>query len=153
MEQKYAWIFIDAWNEVLSSFCSKQILTADVLTSKAITQPSDISVIIGMVGDIDGQIFLSMDGETGQILASEMLGGMDVTGMEDVVKSAVGELCNMIMGSACSGISTIHKVVDITPPTIMTYEEAIAVTREPTFNISIVLEDLGVVDFDVSISA
>lgn len=153
MEQKYALIFINAWNDVLSSFSSKQILMSRVMTSKEQMMPSDISVVMGIVGDLDGQVFLSMDGETGEILASEMLGGMDVGGMDDVVKSAVGELCNMIMGNACLGISENNINVDITPPTVMSYEEAAGIERNPTFVISLTVENLGVVDFDISIQS
>jgi chemotaxis protein CheX len=153
MEHKYALIFINAWSDVLSSFSSKQILTANVITSKEKMLPSDISVIIGIVGDLDGQVFLSMDGETSEILASEMLGGMNVCGMDDVVKSAVGELCNMIMGNACLGISENNMNVDITPPTVISYEEAADMARNPSFNISLMVQDMGIVDFDVSIKS
>ncbi|MEA4892549.1 MAG: chemotaxis protein CheX [Peptococcaceae bacterium] len=153
MDQKYAWVFINAWNDVFSSFSSKKVLTADIMAAKEEARPFDISVIIGIVGDVDGQVFLSMDGETGELLASEMLGGMDVAGMEDVVKSAVGEFCNMIMGNACSGIGGANRNVDITPPTVVSYEEAAALEGKPSFVVSLAVEDLGVVDFDVSIKS
>ena len=73
-------VFVDAWNEVLSSVCSKKVLPADVLATGHAARPSDISVTMGIVGDMDGRVFLSMDRETGTTLASEMLGGMDGIG-------------------------------------------------------------------------
>lgn len=153
MNENYACIFIDAWNEVLSSFSSKKVLTADVITSQANMQPSDISVIMGLVGDVRGQVLLSMDLETGEVLASEMLGGMDVSGMTEVTVSAVGEFCNMIMGNACAGIGSVHENVDITPPTILSAEEAAALSRETSFYLSLCVEDMGMVDFDVCIKS
>jgi CheY-specific phosphatase CheX len=39
--------------------------------------------------------------ETGKTLASEMLGYMEIA-EDEIITSAVGELCNLKMGNACS---------------------------------------------------
>lgn len=151
METRYANIFIDAWNTVLESFSSKQIMSADIKPPKEYPDKQDIFVFVGMAGDINGQIYMSMDGETGKILASEMLGGMEITGVDELVMSAVGELCNMIMGSACSAISSTNKSVDITPPTVISDQQLPQLKMEPSYNIAFLLEDLEVIDFNVAV--
>lgn len=147
----YAPIFIDAWSEVLASFSSKKILSADIVAEQEPITPSDISVIMSIVGAVDGDVFLSMDEETGTTLASEMLGGMDVSGKGEIIKSAVGELCNMVMGSVCSGMGGVDRDVDITPPSVFSYEEAASLERTSSLCISLLLEGMGFVDFEVSI--
>lgn len=65
--------------------------------------------------------------------------------------SAVGELCNMIMGSACSAISSTNKSVDITPPTVISDQQLPQLKMEPSYNIAFLLEDLEVIDFNVAV--
>ncbi len=151
METKYSNIFIDAWNTVLESFSTKRIMHADVKPPIENPNNRDIFVLMGIVGDIDGQVYMSMDAETGKILASEMLGGMEVTEVDELVVSAVGEMCNMVMGNACSSISLLNTTVDITPPTVIAGEEVPPLKIKPSYNISLVLEDMEAIDFNVAV--
>ncbi|AYF41792.1 chemotaxis protein CheX [Ethanoligenens harbinense] len=151
MDTKFAAIFIDAWNTVLESFSTKHIMSANVEPPKENLNSRDIYVLMGIVGDIDGQVFMSMDAETGKILASEMLGGMEVTDVDELVVSAVGEMCNMVMGNACSSISLQNTTVDITPPTVIAGEEIPPLRIQPSYNISLVLEDMEAIDFNVAV--
>ncbi|HAQ40702.1 MAG TPA: hypothetical protein DCM73_07635, partial [Clostridiales bacterium] len=79
MENKYADIFINAWHTVLESFSTKQITLAEIHSSKNPVDNRDILVFMGIIGAVSGQVAISMDVNTGKILASEMLGGMEVT--------------------------------------------------------------------------
>lgn len=151
METKYSNIFIDAWNTVLESFSTKRIMHADVKPPIENPNNRDIFVLMGIVGDIDGQVYMSMDAETGKILASEMLGGMEVTEVDELVVSAVGEMCNMVMGNACSSISLLNTTVDITPPTVIAGEKVPPLKIKPSYNISLVLEDMEAIDFNVAV--
>jgi chemotaxis protein CheX len=145
------YIFVDSWKTVLSSFSSKKLLTS-INSLKGGTKLSEIHVMITMEGDMDGHVFLSMDAQTGAVIASEMLGGVEITHMEEeLITSAVSELCNMIMGNACSLISEDSCNVDITPPSILTPEEVTSLGHKPSLCISLLLEDTGSIDFDVII--
>jgi CheY-specific phosphatase CheX len=55
-----------------------------------------------------------MDEKIGMELASDML-GMEITEVDELVVSAVGEICNMIMGNACSSFGS-DKLIDIRRP-------------------------------------
>ena len=150
MEPKYAGIFIQAFNTVLASFSSSQIISVDVLAPKNQFTAGDILVTIGIIGDVDGQVYMSMNAKTGQTLASEMLGGMEITQVDEMVTSAVGELCNMIMGNACSSICEGNTQVDITPPVVQVNEKGAPGGPGAAYHISILLRDLGNVDFNVA---
>ena len=152
METVYSKIFITAWNTVIGSFSSRHIISADVSTAKKYPIGNrGIHVIIGIIGDINGQISMSMNAETGKALASEMLGGMEITEVDEMVTSAVGELCNMIMGNACSTISSYETNVDITPPTVVADEIQPLLKIKPIYNITFVIEDLEAIDFIVAV--
>ncbi|MBE6012374.1 chemotaxis protein CheX [Anaeropeptidivorans aminofermentans] len=152
MENKYADIFINAWHTVLESFSTKQITLAEIHSSKNPVDNRDILVFMGIIGAVSGQVAISMDVNTGKILASEMLGGMEVTDADELVTSAVGEICNMIMGNACLHISSAETGVDITPPTVICNETAPQILISPSYKISLHLEDLDEIDFNVEIA-
>jgi len=152
LETEYSKIFITAWNTVIESFSSRHIISADVSPVKEYTDGNrGIHVVIGIIGDINGQISMSMNAETGKVLASDMLGGMKITEVDEMVTSAVGELCNMIMGNACSTISSNETSVDITPPTVIADEILPLLTTKPIYNITFVIEDLEGIDFIVAV--
>ncbi len=150
MENQYSGIFLEAFHTVIGSVSSKQIVRSDI--QKFNDQPSgnDISVTIGIIGDVDGQVYMSMSAKTGQELASEMMGGMEILEVDEIVLSAVSELCNMIMGNACSSISQENRQVDITPPVACLNKMIAFGNRQSVYNISFLLKDIGNINFDVA---
>jgi chemotaxis protein CheX len=151
METQFATNFINAWNMVVESFSSKKIIRSAVQEPNETCESSDISVIMGLVGDVTGQIYMTMDAHTGKLLASEMLGGMEINDVDELVISAVGEFCNMVMGNACSSISSDDKSVDITPPTVLA-DQLPMPQMKSSYNISFVIEDMSAIDFNVAVN-
>ena len=149
MEHKYAEIFIDACSMVLDSFSSRRIASANV-TSPNCPDSREIFVSMGLAGDIDGQVTMSMDAETGKSLAGEMLGGMEITDVDELVTSAVGELCNMIMGNACSELARRNLAVDITAPCLVDGEWIFFGSAANIWSIPIVCPDYGTLHLDLA---
>jgi chemotaxis protein CheX len=108
----------------------------------------DISVVVGMVGDSRGQIFLSMDEKTGKLVASAMLGGMEINEIDELVVSAVGEL-----GNTCQSLSKHDINVDITPPTVVFGEKLQFYNDMQTYNLPAEINNYGIVDINVAIKA
>lgn len=77
-----------------------------------------IAIIIGITGELRGQVIFSMDNAVACDIASKMMMGMPVTSLNDMAKSAVSELSNMILGNAATIFSTKGITVDITPPNV-----------------------------------
>lgn len=151
MGTNYAETIIAAWNSVMEAISSKQIIGTAIDVAPNYPDSRDICAYIEITGDISGQVSMSMDAETGKTLASEMMGGMEIAEVDELVISAVGELCNMIMGSVCASISPNYQNLDITPPTVVTREEPSRLTRKPSYSIAFLMEDLEAVDFHVAV--
>lgn len=145
MNPNYPEIMIQAWTGVLEAVSTKRLLDASVQTEPASPDPRDICALINIVGDLSGQVSMSMDADTGMLLASEMLGGMEISEVDELVVSAVGELCNMMMGSVCSSMSALSHSVDITPPVVLVGEEPAPSAREPLYRIALHMESLEAV--------
>jgi chemotaxis protein CheX len=80
---------------------------------------NDVNVIIGLVGDIKGNVVLSMQEKTAINIASRMMGGMPLTEFDLMPKSALCELANMVNGRSASELEQMGVRTNITPPTLI----------------------------------
>jgi chemotaxis protein CheX len=86
------------------------------LTDCQFTSDSVI-IVIGVTGEMRGQVLIEMKLDVACDIASKMC-MMPVTQMDELSKSAIGELGNMIMGNAATIFSTKGIGIDITPPVL-----------------------------------
>ncbi|HBF38658.1 MAG TPA: hypothetical protein DDW50_15235 [Firmicutes bacterium] len=56
-----------------------------------------------------------------------MMGGTPVLEMDEITKSAIGEVANMVGGSASTRLSGLGAVTDITPPSIVFEKQTLLV--------------------------
>lgn len=78
-----------------------------------------ITIIVGITGEMRGQVIISLQEDVACQIASHMMMGMPVPELNDMAKSAVSELANMILGNAATIFSTKGISVDITPPNLV----------------------------------
>lgn len=71
---------------------------------------------VGVTGEMKGQFLITMTVERAKNIASRMMYGMEVLELDEMARSALGELSNMIMGNAATLFSTQNILIDITPP-------------------------------------
>lgn len=76
-----------------------------------------VIIVIGVTGEMRGQVLIEMNINVACDIASKMC-MMPVTQMDELSKSAIGELGNMIMGNAATIFSTKGIGIDITPPVL-----------------------------------
>ena len=77
-----------------------------------------VAIMIGITGEMKGQVLMAFSYANALNVASRMMMGMPVTELDDMATSAISELGNMIMGNAATIFSTKGIVIDITPPTV-----------------------------------
>lgn len=80
---------------------------------------SDLTVLIGVMGTLEGNVILSLDADSSKKIATTMTGGFEFKEIDEMLKSAIAELGNTIMGRVCMKLSEIGKNVDITPPVVI----------------------------------
>lgn len=76
----------------------------------------EVLVMIGVTGEMTGQVIICFPEENAKKIASAMMMGMPVETLDDMAISAISELGNMIMGNAATILSNNNTIVDITPP-------------------------------------
>lgn len=143
MKVEYINPFIEAARSVF-----KALLNTDTEIEKVYLKSSpylvcDTVIMIGVVGEIRGQVCLELTSDTAKKIVSTMMGGITVVDMDEISASAIAELGNMIMGNACTIFSENKVNIDITPPTIMTGEKIKISNKVPTISILLTLKDYG----------
>ncbi|EHQ90410.1 chemotaxis protein CheX [Desulfosporosinus youngiae] len=119
-------------SELLTSFSDaasqtfKLLLDLDVTTD---TVPSlenndkkeyieNIDIVIEITGDLNGEVMYSFPKDT-TLEMVKMMSGMEFKEIDEFVKSALGEIANIISGNALSGLSQAQLICDIRPPKII----------------------------------
>lgn len=79
---------------------------------------NQVSVILGVSGQLEGQIICSFTFGTAKKIVGVMMGGMDIQEIDDIGWSAVQEFGNWVAGTTATELSKADCIIDVTPPFI-----------------------------------
>lgn len=127
--------FLQASLDVIKTACSMDVTAGKPEISKTEFNESSVIIMLGITGQVKGQVLIDMNEESAKKLASSMMMGMPVDSLDDMALSALSELGNMIMGNAATLFSTSGISMDITPPS--TLRGHLVIGRYYTVNIGI----------------
>ncbi|MCR4436456.1 MAG: chemotaxis protein CheX [Clostridiales bacterium] len=118
MNVEYINPFIEASQTVLKSIANIDSSIGKVYLRTSSYSSDTLAIVIGLIGDIRGQIIFSMNRAVACKIASAMMMGMPVYELDEVSKSAVAEAANMILGNAATLLYRKGVKTDITPPSL-----------------------------------
>lgn len=123
MDVKYINTFLEALVHVLGNFGMSDIKRGNIVKKENMHVNMDITSVTGLVGAIRGNIAYSLSKETAMGIVSKMMMGAPVTEFDEIARSAIGELANMITGTASGIISKMLSDKSVpfepTPPSII----------------------------------
>lgn len=111
-------VFLMAATKILSEMCGLQPKVGKPYVRKNEFAKDTLVIMIGVTGEMKGQVMLSLPADSAKDIASKMMMGMPVNELDDMAKSAICELGNMVMGNASTVFSVKGIGIDITPPTM-----------------------------------
>jgi len=111
--------FLLSAKQVLQQVCNVDIQFGPITKDDFFVSGEPLFIMLGITGEITGQVCMVMGEETAMDVASRMMMGMPVTTLDDMAKSALSELGNMMMGNAATLLSNNNVRIDITPPTLL----------------------------------
>ena len=82
-------------------------------------ESSTFIIQVGVTGQMKGQVLLAIPTENAKKIASNMMCGMPIEELDEMSRSALGELSNMVMGNTATLFSNQGIIIDITPPLSM----------------------------------
>lgn len=119
MDVKYINPVLETFNATLEQFGVHNIKRCNMQKKNKLYLNLDLSTVVCFQGGVQGDIALSMPLDTAKSLASAMMMGMSVTTIDEVAKSAIGELSSMIAGTYATKLSSLGVSTKITPPRVI----------------------------------
>lgn len=109
--------FLLASTKILKEMCSIDAKIGKPFVKNPIFLADTMVILIGFTGEMKGQVLIAFEHPVACDIASKMM-MMPVEEMNDLSRSAISELGNMIMGNTATVFSTKGIAIDITPPTV-----------------------------------
>jgi chemotaxis protein CheX len=118
MNVKFLNPFVDAAYEVLAKETGTEIQRGELTLDKNHYVSDDVTVIIALVGAVEGNVFYSMSQETAIRLASRMM-CEKLLDFDSLAQSGIAELGNVITGRASMKLSEAGFEATISPPSLI----------------------------------
>ncbi len=109
--------FLISSTKILREMCAIEATIGKPFIKSPALFEDTLIILIGFTGEIKGQAMIAFQKPVACDIASKMI-MMPITEMDELARSAIGELGNMIMGNTATIFSTKGISIDITPPTI-----------------------------------
>nr|WP_207713790.1 chemotaxis protein CheX [Clostridium saccharobutylicum] len=91
----------------------------DVKLKERLINSPGVVIIIGLMGDIKGNIIYGINEIDAKKIASVMMMGMPVEEFDELAQSAISELINMLTANVATNFSQQNVSVNISTPTLI----------------------------------
>jgi len=151
MKVEYINPFIKASKEVFKMTMNLELEVGRPYVKKTPFALKDVVLVVGITGEVKGQVIINFEMDIAKKIASKMMMGMEVNELDEMSKSAISELGNMIMGNTATLIANQGISIDITPPTLMIGKE-ISLSFSDSQTIGLPLHsEIGDIIYDISL--
>ncbi|AEI45144.1 chemotaxis protein CheX [Paenibacillus mucilaginosus] len=141
--------FLESARVVIEQVANVRPSTGQLGVKEVVISEQYIWIQIGMTGQMEGDIVFGLHEDVAKKVVSAMMGGYSITEMDEMSKSAISELGNMISGNASTMLFNQGVVVDITPPKLMVQA---ATEAKKALTIPLIMEGIGELDIQVLIA-
>jgi chemotaxis protein CheX len=90
-----------------------------IMIKERFIESHGVMIIVGIIGDIKGNIIYSTTIDNAKKMASIMMMGMPVNELDELAQSAISELTNMLTANAAINFSNEDININISTPTLM----------------------------------
>jgi chemotaxis protein CheX len=149
VDVKYINPFLDSFMNIMPQLGINNIKRGKLsIKGKSIESPGVI-IILGIIGDVRGNVIYGTSLECAKKIASTMMMGMPVKELDEMAQSAISELTNMLTANAAISFSNEGINIDISTPTLMYGEFTASASSEKVLCIEMLVEDMP---FEVNVS-
>lgn len=151
MDIKYVNPFIEAFTSVMPQLGFKKIEKGRLSVKGDVIKSQGVMLLVGMVGDVKGNVIYSMTMDNSKKVASTMMMGMPVDELNEMAQSALSELSNMLTANASANFEKQGFKVNISTPTLMCGAEIDAkMSVSKVLCIELIVDDIPV-EIDIAI--
>ncbi|KIL35615.1 chemotaxis protein CheC [Gordoniibacillus kamchatkensis] len=149
MKAEYINPFLESARIVIEQVANVRPTTGQLGVKEVQLQSGYIWIQIGMTGQMQGDILFGLHESVALKVVSAMMGGFVLTEMDDIGRSAISELGNMISGNASTMLYNQGIHVDITPPKLYIPDAA---KTSKALTIPLIMDGIGELDIQVLIA-
>jgi chemotaxis protein CheX len=142
--------FLMASTKILKEMCFVDVKIGKPFIKSPAFFEDTLLILIGFTGEMKGQVMIAFENHIACDIASKMI-MMPITEMDDLAKSAICELGNMIMGNTATIFSTKGIAIDITPPTVGNGTMSFMNTFASNICVPLTYEDNKIVEINIAI--
>lgn len=150
MKAEYINPFLIAATQVLKQMCYLDTTIGKPYLKDTKFTHNSFIIIIGITGEMKGQVMIVLEDSVACEIASKMC-MMPISQLDDLSKSALSELGNMIMGNTATIFSTKGIGIDITPPTTCSGDVEFTTTFAKNMCVPIVYDGNKVIEINLAI--
>lgn len=118
MNVKFLNPFVEAANEVLGAEVGVSLSRGALSLQKSALTSDEVTVLISMVGQVQGVVLYGLSAATGLALVSRMM-AQEFDKFDSLAQSGVAELGNVITGRASIKLANTGVAAEISPPTLI----------------------------------
>lgn len=107
-----------ATKEILTNHFGLNVLPLAASAGTGSIPSNGISVILGVKGQLKGQIICSFSSETAKKLIGVMMGGNQIDQLDEMGWSAIQEFGNWVAGTTATELSKESCLIDVTTPIV-----------------------------------
>ena len=126
MDVRHVNPFIESFTTVMPQLGFGNIQRGNLSVKGQELTYSGVIIIVGIVGAIKGNVVYCIGMEAAKKIASTMMMGMPVDTLDEMSRSALSELTNMLTANAATSFFNAGITMDISTPTLL-YGENISV--------------------------
>lgn len=149
MDVKYINPFIDAVLNIFPQFGMGDIQKNKISLKGREIQSTGVMIMLGLIGDVKGNVIYSLTEDGAKKIASAMMMGMPVESLDELAQSAISELTNMLTATAATGFSNEGINVNISTPTLVYGDFTATSSADKTFSIEMLING---VSFEINIA-
>lgn len=110
--------FIEAVKEVVKAELGIEVTRGPLSLQKSSLTADEVTVILSMVGEIQGVVLFGLSTQTALIMVEKMI-GQKFSSFDNLAQSGIAELGNVITGRASINYSKAGYQTNISPPTLI----------------------------------
>jgi chemotaxis protein CheX len=142
--------FLMASTKVLKDMCFIDAKVGKPYIKNPAFFEDTLIILIGFTGEMKGQALIAFNNEVACNIASKMI-MMPITVMDELAKSAISELGNMIMGNTATIFSTKGIAIDITPPTVANGSMSFTTNYASNICVPLIYEENKTIEINIAI--
>lgn len=119
MDVKHINPVIESFINIMPQLGLTEVTKENVSLKENYIESPGVVIIIGLIGDVKGNIIYGITIEDAKKIASTMMIGMPVDDLNEMAQSALSELVNMLTANVATNFSKENITVDISTPTLI----------------------------------